>query len=697
MIERCRAVLRAFAGLELVEVRPAAGAVIHFRFGPGGDRLLICEGCDVELTPPGGEEPTTFARQAGGRFAKGEREQAIALARALVGRRVEAVHHTRAGRLRVDFADGGAIRFPTALLPQDWSVWHKAGDAVLHSYVPGETRDLVVFGPGDEPPLVRHVGLGGRWTADAGAAARARLVAGTITRVGDGLAALRSLPLSAVAIAALEFGRLDEDGEGELSLVLDQAGLAVGGCTVVEPWGRADEEAMAAAVAPLLGRRAVAVEHAEDGRLTLAFADGPALIVLPATQEFPVWSAIDGATRRAVHALWDRRLVEGPVDEEPRHALGAVLGSLGELEARAVRPVRPVVAPRRAAAATPRAIHPCAWILGSLIGKRLVVADDVDGSSKLRMGFWPPATLVSEHSDVIVDDGHGGRERFHLKDHGGLSDQEAALAAVQALRDAEVVGVRHGERNRLTVALSDGAAIVLRPARWWTHEWYLVHDASGAKLEAMAALARPSATVAGRLVLSGSAVPGGPWAIRGELGRATARTGDRALLGARRMPDAVMMLRTLAGLQVTVARELGLWFGEPSGDDDGLHLLLKLGWADLLVHEPGVEGPRLIAELDHEGRAAALARLVGVRVHEVRHAAPGLLRLRFADGHRLTLRPAVAGVPDWTAYLGVDGLQVAALPDGSLRPLLSAETSLFDARPFVYGSLGWLPPYGFKS
>jgi hypothetical protein len=705
LIQACRDVLRAFAGLELVSVEPADVEEIVFGFGPGGTRKLFCEESDVAVA---GHEPgagdAIFERLPGGCFEKGDRTAAIAAARSLLGRRVALVHHGVGNRLRVEFEGGGEIRLRRPGLPWDWSVCHTAREAVLDAYATPERgplarRDLVVWGDDDERPL--HRVSGGLGRVGGSAAGAALLDAPEIPRPRGFLAMLASLPLTACsAWSALEFGDLAPDADGDLagriSLALGHAGLLVrapGAAPreVLARWSDDDPEALEAVAAPLIGQRAT-VEHHEDGRLDLAFEGGTTLTLQPTARERPVWRALDGATRRVVHAMYDGSLAETPDTETFQLARAVVGGGLGALRAPAGRPVRPVVRSRQAAAGTPRAIHPCSRILGAMIGMLLVRADTPPSRDmSLRLSFYAAATLHARSCDVTVVAPDGERTLFHRTPHGDLSDMEAAVAAVDELAVGQrVAGVEHGEDHRLTVAFTGGAAVVLTSGTWWTHDWQLQHLSSGAVLTAHAALARPAATDTGRLTLTGSAVDR-PGTVRGALGRVARVKPDRRLLLRRRVGDARDVLAALVGLELTDIDDWDLFFGvdeEPDG------VLLRRGWSDVIVAAPGAPPDR--EPLGPEAADALFEALLGTRVVEARHDAPGWLRLRFDDGHRVAFSPAVATSPLWTSYYGVDGPRVAAMCDGSLRAVAPDESD-FTPERFVYGTLGWLPNYGFKS
>lgn len=583
-------------------------------------------------------------------------------------------------------------------------MWHTAREAVLDAYATPERgplarRDLVVWGDDEERPLHRVSGGLGRV---AGSAAGAALLdAPEIPGPRGFLAMLASLPLTACSPwSALEFGDLAPDADGDLvgriSLTLGHAGLLVrapGAASreVLARWSDDDPEALAAVAAPLVGRRAT-VEHHEDGRLDLAFEGGTTLTLQPTAREWPVWRARDGATRRVVHALSDGSLAETPDTEVFRMARAVVGGGLGALRAPVGRPVRPIVRTRQAAAGTPRAIHPCSRILGAMIGMLLIRADTPPSREmSLRLSFYSAATLHARSCDVTVVAPDGGRVLFHRTPGGGLSDMEAAVAAIDELAVGErVAGVEHGEDHRLTVAFTGGGAVVLTPGTWWTQDWQLTHLSSGAVLTAHAALARPAAIDTGRLTLTGSAVDR-PGTIRGALGRVARASHDRRLLLRRRVGDARDVLAALVGLELADVDDWDLVFG---ADEEPDGVMLRRGWSDVLVAAPGA--PPDPEPIGLDAADALFAGLLGERVVEARHDAPGWLRLRFGDGHRIALSPAVATAPLWTSYYGVDGPRVAAMSDGSLRAV-GPDESDFTPQRLVYGALGWLPAYGFKS
>ena len=85
-----------------------------------------------------------------------------------------------------------------------------------------------------------------------------------------------------------------------------------------------------------------------------------------------------------------------------------------------------------------------------------------------------------------------------------------------------------------------------------------------------------------------------------------------------------------------------------------------------------------------------LAPLLGVRLAELTHEAPGRLVLAFEDGHRITLDPTVTPIPEWSVGLSKDGPWAAAMGDDSLRTM-GREDHVRDAGRYMYGSLGAAP------
>jgi hypothetical protein len=122
LIERCRAVLRAFAGLELVEAEVEADAVT-LGFGPGGERWMHLYEQHLVIAGGDGSPPERFVRAYGGLFPQTDRAAAAARITTLVGRRLSSIEHGRRHRLTLRFAGGGAIRtVPPDQWPMDWYV-----------------------------------------------------------------------------------------------------------------------------------------------------------------------------------------------------------------------------------------------------------------------------------------------------------------------------------------------------------------------------------------------------------------------------------------------------------------------------------------------------------------------------------------------------------------------------------------------
>jgi hypothetical protein len=691
----CRAILRALAGLQLVEVGPTASEAIFLNFGPGGTRSLINEDADVEVAPAGGGPLIRYRRERSGYFRKDDRMAAIEATGTLVGQTVSSVEHGRHHRLTLRFAGGGAVRLRRHAQNPDWRLDFEPWTVQLLALAAAELapwprRDVLLLDDDgllavEDTPVVR-VRAGEVIPRPTGT-----------PRVADVLAALPALPLSGTVGVSLEFGKhLGVDDEGnpfaEASLVLGNAGLIMvspGGEPVVlrEPWAGVDFAELRAAVSPLIGRRPVAIDLAEDGWLTLAFEGGTRLKLEPTTlgDADAQWSVFDGASCRSLQARFDGSLVAS--SEWERGGLEppvAVWGWLGVVRAPAYRP-RPAPAP-------PRAVAPGRWsaILGGLVGQRVAAVEPGRPEARLRIAFDAKAALFADSCDVTVDDG-AVRTLFHRTGRGDLSDRDATAVALRALAGRKVEGVEHGERNRLSVMLSDGGEIVFERARSELVDWRIIHRIDDLDLRALPVLspqARPEDDD-GALVLS-SAGDRRLATFCGGLGRVTAAD---AVLGAAAAGSQLRRARALlaapAGLALTEADHRGLEFGEPQPWRDGTRpvrpVWIQRGWADQYLRAPGERGDgRPVTAENHE---ATLAPLLGVRLAELTHEAPGRLVLAFEDGHRITLDPTVTPIPEWSVGLSNDGPWAAAMSDGSLRTM-SPDQHIREAQRYVYGSLG---------
>ncbi|HWI74437.1 MAG TPA: hypothetical protein VNT55_20930, partial [Baekduia sp.] len=435
------------------------------------------------------------------------------------------------------------------------------------------------------------------------------------------------------------------------------------------------------AIAPLVGQRAATVEHHDDGRLELAFAGGSRLVVVPTTEEFENWTAWDGASGRGIKAMRDGSLV---ADRGP----DGMWGTLGVLRAPAYRPAaRP--APR-ATAAVPCTIADWGRVLGELTGQRLAWARAAPPHA-VRLAFAPGARMLADTCDITVDDG-AARILFHRTGRGVLSDRDAAIAALGALSGRTVEGVELGERHRLTLALSDGGAIVLGRARPEVHAWQLIDRRSDRRLAALpvdAGGGPPPGEDAGRLVLRDLGDEA-LLTISGGLGAVTAAAAADGRARASRLGAARALLAAPAGLPLTKVHATSLEFGAPEVRErhPSRPVWISLERCDVFLHAPGHYGAgRRIADDD---LPAALRPLLGVPVGVVRHDAPGRLTVAFAGGHALVLTPAERAIPEWSVALGAGGPWVAAMADDSLRTMEPGAGRADAAERWQYGSLGWL-------
>ena len=106
----CRAILRALAGLMLVEVGPMASEAIFLALGPGGTRSLINEDADIEVAPVDDSPLTRYRRERSGSFREGDHKAALKAIGTLVGQTVSSVEHGHHHRLTLRFTGGGAVR-----------------------------------------------------------------------------------------------------------------------------------------------------------------------------------------------------------------------------------------------------------------------------------------------------------------------------------------------------------------------------------------------------------------------------------------------------------------------------------------------------------------------------------------------------------------------------------------------------------
>jgi hypothetical protein len=645
---------------------------------------LECEACDIVVAGGDDGEPERYRRARTGYFPDGDQDAAVEAVRTLVGRTASSVEHGARNRLTVRFAGGGAVVLQPAIREVDWWLRHAASGAILDAYptadrAPWPERDLVLRAPDGIAAV--HTGAAGRAAASVAAAIRSDDQ--HLPGVPGLLELLASLPLTGYAGASLEFGRLEPDDEGddcgELSLTLAHCGMtltepaAAEPWEVLEPWTRLDEEAFAAAMEPLLGQRAATVEHHEDGHLELAFEHGARLAMVPTAEEFPEWSAYDGATGHEVEAMVDGSLV---LDDGP----GGTWGTLGVLRAPAYRPVaRPTTPPRPAGGG---------WgqLLSDLKGRRLVGVRERRPNG-VRLEFAPEAVLVAETCDLTVDDG-AARVLFHRTGRGKLSDRDAAIAAVGALAGQLVEGVELADDHRLTLLMSDGGALVLGRGRWIVEDWRIIDRVTDHRLASLPVFAPggpPPGADAGLLELLGPRDEQRA-TIAGGLGTVTAQ--DAAAAGPSSLHAARRLLAAPAGLRLARARTIGLELGEPElvwPNHRCCRFWIQLGWCDIYVHAPGPYAAGRRVDDD-----ALLQPLVGAHVREVRHEAPGRLVLRLDDDRAITLEPTVRPAVEWSAALGRSGPWIAAMLDGSLREMGPEATIATEARRWAYGPLGWL-------
>jgi hypothetical protein len=108
LIEGFRAVLQAFAGLELVEVDVDVDMALP-AFGPGGDRWMHLYEQHLLVAGADGAPPVRFERDADGRFPEATRTAATARIGTLLGRRLSSIEHGAGHRLTLRFAGGGAV------------------------------------------------------------------------------------------------------------------------------------------------------------------------------------------------------------------------------------------------------------------------------------------------------------------------------------------------------------------------------------------------------------------------------------------------------------------------------------------------------------------------------------------------------------------------------------------------------------
>jgi hypothetical protein len=694
LIERCRAILRAFPGLPLTDVHASAPDAIVLQFGPGEERWLTFEDMDVQVAAAGGTPPERFRRRLSGRFRDGHREAAVERIATLTGRTLSSIEHGPANRLTLRFAGGGGIRLLPRRRELDWCLDHERWDVRLdaestYDRAPRPEREYALWGADGRLGVERSAA--GRVRPDAGVAAWDGR--GRVPRVTDVLGSLASLPLTGTFCGELLFGdvlRTGDDGEpyAEVGLEAHTAGIAVvppgSGAAVElrEPGAGYVYADLHAAVAPMLGLRPVLVELGEDGALDVVFEGGARIALLPSEDRTVVWEAADGGTRRTVEARHDGSLTaRGWHLDKPMPDVG-LWGVLGVLRPVPYRPDPPPAPPRPAL--------PGAWahVLGGLAGRRLDRLEEIERDG-LKLMLDPPAVVLAASCHVTIDDGTG-RVRHHRDERGWLGHRPTAVAGLRALlgRTVETVALHDG--TTLTLALSGGATVVLDPNEWALEDWWLRDHRTGVTMTSPPVFAPTGADV-GQLLLRDAF--GREQQVAGGLGRVCAAptSGTGPLHAAR------TLLAAPIGLPLTRARAGWLDFGEADTRDrhPSPPVTVFLGWGVLRLAAPGERGTGRTIEDDAVGHA--LAPLLGEAVSAVEHRAPGRLELAFADGHRIAIEPTVTVVPAWSAVLREGGPWIAATDDGGLRAMAVGQHAGATERPALHGSLGTLPAYGFKS